>query len=351
MTGSTLLDLETTIRLMAIGASTLLLLMLMAGSVRRDLKLPLAGLVVGGAMYLALSSSNIVIPPVIRPAVDYVSLLTPFWTWRFTRRLIERDPPALLPSGFVLFYTICWAIAHWAGAYGKIGFYGIHIASLTLIADLFVRAWSGRDDDLVERRRMIRLWLPVLVSLQAGGILVFELLIGTSAGYPLIQLGNGVLIFALVLFGGLAMLKTDPELLVETAADAPPPDPAQALSPSEQVLRDRLEEAMATKYYRTPGLTIAALADHLETPEHRLRALINRRLGQRNFSTYLNRHRIAEAKEILDDRAHVDLPVLSIAMDMGYNSLPTFNRAFRSETGTTPTEFRRLAIGEDAGQN
>jgi AraC-like DNA-binding protein len=38
-------------------------------------------------------------------------------------------------------------------------------------------------------------------------------------------------------------------------------------------------------------------------------------------------------------------------MDLGYNSLPTFNRAFRSETGTTPTEFRRKAIGEATSQN
>ncbi|MEM8726174.1 MAG: helix-turn-helix domain-containing protein, partial [Pseudomonadota bacterium] len=81
-------------------------------------------------------------------------------------------------------------------------------------------------------------------------------------------------------------------------------------------------------------------------PEHRLRALINRRLGYRNFSAFLNRHRIAEAREKLSDREAVDLPVLTIAMDLGYNSLPTFNRAFRSETGTTPSEYRRVAIGE-----
>ncbi|MBV7259586.1 AraC family transcriptional regulator [Erythrobacter sp. WH158] len=103
---------------------------------------------------------------------------------------------------------------------------------------------------------------------------------------------------------------------------------------------------MAEGTYREPGLTIAGLADHLDTPEHRLRALINRRLGYRNFSAFLNRHRIAEAREKLANPDDVDLPVLTIAMDLGYNSLPTFNRAFRSETGTTPSDFRRLSFND-----
>ena len=108
---------------------------------------------------------------------------------------------------------------------------------------------------------------------------------------------------------------------------------------------------MDSGHYREPGLTIASLADHLDTPEHRLRALINRRLGHRNFSAFLNLYRITEAKNLLSDRDRVDLPVLTIAMDLGYNSLPTFNRAFRSETGTTPSDFRRLAINGEAVQN
>jgi AraC-like DNA-binding protein len=354
MTDTMPLDPDTIIRLMAVGASTLLLLVLMTGRVRLGLKVPLAGMLVGGALYLILSSTTLAVPRTIIPALDYLSLLTPFWTWLFARSLIERMPPPRLLATFIVFYTVCWAIAHWAGAYWLIGFYGVHIASLLLIADLFYSAWSGRDDDLIEKRRLIRLWLPVLVGLQACGILTFELYMGGfSSDFPILQIANGVQIFALVLFGGLALMQTDPELLVEIEnGDLPAPmGKAVVLSPSEQVLRGHLEDAMAAKFYRTPGLTIAALADHLETPEHRLRALINRGLGQRNFSTYLNRHRIAEAKEILADRAQVDLPVLSIAMDLGYNSLPTFNRAFRSETGTTPTEFRRKAIGEATSQN
>ena len=113
------------------------------------------------------------------------------------------------------------------------------------------------------------------------------------------------------------------------------------------MLSDKLNTTMENGYYRTPGLTIARLAEHLTTPEHRLRSLINQRLGHRNFSSFLNRHRIDEAKQILSNPEQVDLPVLTIAMDLGYNSLPTFNRAFRSEAAETPTDFRRKAIGQN----
>ena len=99
--------------------------------------------------------------------------------------------------------------------------------------------------------------------------------------------------------------------------------------------------------FRTPGLSIAGLAAHLGTPEHRLRALINQRPGHRNFSAFLNRYKIAEARAILADRAQFDLQALNLALDLGYTSLPAFNRAFRAETGQTPKDYRRAMIGQN----
>ena len=103
---------------------------------------------------------------------------------------------------------------------------------------------------------------------------------------------------------------------------------------------------MAQRMWLEPGLAIGTLADRLDVPEHRLRALINRRLGHRNFSAFLNTHRIAEAQRRLADPDQVDLPVLTIAMDLGYGSLAPFNRAFREAVGQTPTEFRRGAFAD-----
>jgi AraC-like DNA-binding protein len=337
------------VRLVTCGALLLLLVLLIMGEVRRGLKWPLAGLLVGAIGYLLNSSSLIFGGLTSLPWSELTSIFTPYFTWLFAVRLFEREPPMVVAWGASGLLIIAWIVGNFIAPQLPIGFYIIHLVGLGLIADLFRIALAGRADDLVEQRRRLRLWLPVLVAAQAGGILLFELVTGRGSinHDPRIQLVNALLILALTLFAGKALLRTEPELLVRSEESAKPDHAEPNLSPSELVLRDKLDAAMAAGYYRTAGLTIAVLADHLGTPEHRLRALINQRLGFRNFSAFLNRYRIGEARDILADRARVDLPVLTIAMDLGYNSLPPFNRAFRSETSQTPTDFRRAAIGQN----
>ena len=348
-----LTQIDVVVRLVACGASLLLLILLVTGDVRRGLKLPLAGLLIGSIGYLLNSSSLIVYGTPARPWSELASIFTPFFTWLFALRVFEREPPRWASWGAVVVLGGTWFAGFFVPPQINATFYIIHLAGLALVADLFRTAIAGRADDLVEQRRSLRLWFPLLVAAQAGGILAFELVTGRGSGNhdPRVQLINALLILALTLFAGKALLRTEPELLLRTA-DSPPPAPeAPLVSPSEVVLRDKLDAAMAAGFYRTPGLTIAGLAEHLGTPEHRLRALINQRLGYRNFAAFLNRYRIGEAKAVLADRERVDLPVLTIAMDLGYNSLPPFNRAFREEIGTSPSEFRRRSFEKPAGQN
>jgi AraC-like DNA-binding protein len=337
------------VRLLAIGAGLMLIAQLVAGDVRGAIKLPLVAMLVGVVAYLINAAPLALAGHPLKPLVDLFSISTPFWIWLFARRLFESEPEQRFAYAAAAVLALGWVLGHFVPVAGRAGFYIIHLAALALIADLARVAWSERKDDLVEQRRIVRLWLPLLVAAQAAAVLLFEVLAGTSQLFPAVNLLNSLLILVITLFAGLALLRTDPELLFASEpAEAEPveePQPAR-LSPGEAALHERLNAAMAEGAYRTPGLTIAGLADMLETPEHRLRALINRRLGHRNFSAFLNRHRIAEARARLADRACVDLPVLTIAMDLGYNSLATFNRAFRAETGTSPSEYRREAMAE-----
>ena len=335
------------IRLMAVGASLLLLTILTAGSVRLALKIPLAGLVIGGAAYLINTSDLVDSRTPLKIVIDLVSIITPLWIWLFARKLFERDPVSWLLGAIATVYLAGWSLVYFIPNGLTAGFYVIHIISLCLIADLIYVAISGLGDDLIQRRRLIRIYLPILVGLQTGGILTFELIFGNQADFPIVEMINGLLIFALVLFSGLILLRTDSDLLIKDGTEKPIPAPKSVLSPAEIVLKDKLDEAMSTGYFREAGLTIQTLAEHLETPEHRLRALINQKLDHRNFSSFLNGYRIKEAKEKLADRELVDLPILTIAMDLGYNSLAPFNRAFRAETGQTPSDFRKSAIDQN----
>lgn len=336
-------------RMIALGSGLMLLAQIVANDVRLPIKFPLIGMIVGVIFYLINSTPLTAPAGPFDPWIDMISLSTPFFIWLFARRLFEREPEMRIILGAAAVLLAGWFLGNFVPATDPVGFFILHMGSLILILDLVRVGVLERDDDLVEQRRVIRLWLPLLVAAQAASILIFEMaemVTFVDSRSPIAALINSLIIVLLMLFAGLAVMRTDSELFAETR-QAPAPDeaePALELSPSETVLHEKLTAAMADGVYREPGLTIAGLADQLGTPEHRLRALINRRLGHRNFSAFLNRHRIAEAREKLSDRAEVDLPVLTIAMDLGYNSLPTFNRAFRSETGTTPSDFRRLSI-------
>ncbi|QOZ27609.1 AraC family transcriptional regulator [Bradyrhizobium sp. CCBAU 51753] len=128
------------------------------------------------------------------------------------------------------------------------------------------------------------------------------------------------------------------------AARAPGPLADAGPSAPDHAALHRLRHLMATeRSYRQEGLTIGVLAVRLGMPEYRLRTLINDGLGHRNFNAFLNRYRLDEAKAALADRGQAEVPVLTIALDAGFQSLAPFNRAFKADTGLTPTEFRRRA--------
>lgn len=57
-----------------------------------------------------------------------------------------------------------------------------------------------------------------------------------------------------------------------------------------------------------------------------------------SFVEYVLAYRINEAKRLL---LETNLSVLNIAYESGFDSLRSFNRAFKQQSGVTPTEYRR----------
>lgn len=74
--------------------------------------------------------------------------------------------------------------------------------------------------------------------------------------------------------------------------------------------------------------------------------MINRGLGFRNFNDFLHAYRIREACTRPRRPEQARLPVLSIALDVGYGSIGPFNRAFKARIGMTPTRFRRSSAND-----
>ena len=85
------------------------------------------------------------------------------------------------------------------------------------------------------------------------------------------------------------------------------------------------------------NISLDMLAERLEiTPEY-LSTLFNKEVGI-NFSTFLKRFRISQAKRLLKG---TDEKIYSIALQVGYNDPKYFNRVFKEEMGISPGDYRQ----------
>ncbi|MCW8125080.1 helix-turn-helix transcriptional regulator [Microbulbifer halophilus] len=217
---------------------------------------------------------------------------------------------------------------------------------LGLIAAGMLALLQRYQSDLVAARRRLRALLLIAVGGYMLIVVCAEFLFSyqpVPAGLPTLHAFlASLLIFAACLW----LLALSPNALTEsmprpTDSNAAAEETPAPLDEAQRQLLDRLESHMAAGGYRHTGLTIRELATQLDAREYVLRTLINRHLGYRNFNEYLNRFRIDEASARLASPDQAHLPVLSIALDIGYRSLSPFNAAFKRRHNMTPTEFRR----------
>lgn len=340
--------LDAAMRILAIGELLLIALVIGRGRAPMPIRLCTAALLFGVAAYLTVSTTLVGhVHGSFWPFVQFAGESVPLTLWIFAHLLFERaiDRRALA-AGLVALFA-CWIGLNLISRDPSDAHFWLAIAqrsvSLILTAHAILIAIGERGDDLIEKRRRLRVGFVVVVGALSIVVLLLEMIFGFRGQGPEILLAQAFAILVATTAMGVALLQSDPELLFDPAGPAPAP----SLSPAEHVLNHKLSAAISASVYREPGLTIGVLAERLGVPEHRLRSLINQRLGYRNFSAFLNHHRIAEAKALLADPARVDLPILTIAMDLGYGSLAPFNRAFREATGTAPSTFRRTAILTD----
>ncbi|PWE29376.1 hypothetical protein DDZ14_17485 [Maritimibacter sp. 55A14] len=207
-----------------------------------------------------------------------------------------------------------------------------------LYAALLYMALSTAAEDLVESRRRFRRWFVALMALAGLGISLVELLrLDAELPPPAYPIHALVFLVLTMLFLAWAARITPDlwPLRQEPVTSSPAP-----LSAANAAVLQRVEAAMDEGIWRQEGLTIAELARTVDAPEHQVRRAINKGLGYRNFAQFVNERRIEAACEALSDPTRADIPVLSIAFDVGFASIGPFNRAFREKCEQSPTEYR-----------
>lgn len=113
-----------------------------------------------------------------------------------------------------------------------------------------------------------------------------------------------------------------------------------ALDENHQLrIKDKVLHAMKEeKLYLQENITLLSLAEHLAVSPNYLSQTLNQTLGE-SFFDFINRWRVEHAKAgLLNSRASV----LDVAMEAGFNARSSFYKAFKKETGQTPTEYRKL---------
>ncbi|MCB1672527.1 MAG: helix-turn-helix transcriptional regulator [Gammaproteobacteria bacterium] len=316
----------------------------------------LSGFLAGGIPVL---SSH----PAVDLVLDSLAILTPAMLWLFAMSFFKDErhiPPygAFLIGVYFLLRTgdsLLELQGYTTGAWGYyLGYLLPTVIMFGLSLHVVYMGIEGRRADLLEQRRRLR--LPFVISM--GVVVIFTLSFGVLS--PLIQrmlspqgsqlfvAGVTLVIYSAVFLWtlglNLATFQILPvtERLLQNPQRISPARPektngARTVLPDSRLM-EKINGAMnEQKLYKERGFTIAQLGNKLSTSEQRLRTTINQTMEFRNFNQFLNHYRIREAAQLLKDS---DESIANIAMDVGYNSLSAFNKAFKETYGRTPRDYR-----------
>lgn len=330
------------------------LLLVLAGLLARDVRHQrpaqfgiLLALSLIAVLAMSVSHAGFSPPLWMRWVFTPVSSSTAIFIWWFSRSLFDDDfRLGPLEWGVAILWTVLGLfnlpdlIANrevsyfWSGTTRS-------IIAMGLVVHIIYLAIAGINTDLIEKRRRVRGIFACIIALLFLLDLMSEFAFGyqyTPIAFNIVQLSA---FLAVIVWSVFWLGRIDPNVLTfDPKPDTPAPSKS-SLSPKEQTMHDRLMTVMRDdKAYLDIDLSIGALASKVGVPEHQLRALINKSMGHRNFRSFLNEFRMADAKSALRDPDKAHLPILTIAMDSGFASLASFNRLFKTATGTTPTAYR-----------
>lgn len=106
----------------------------------------------------------------------------------------------------------------------------------------------------------------------------------------------------------------------------------------EELYKRMLDFLVTNEAYTNPKLTLKQLAVELGTNTRYLSQVINEFQG-RNFNQMLNYYRVKKVMRLLVDNEAQSYSYVGLAQKAGFHSKSVFISAFKSQTGTTPSEF------------
>lgn len=203
-----------------------------------------------------------------------------------------------------------------------------------------------------ENRELNWIWLIVV---GAGVFFLLSVTFSIAVGMGVINEDNlndeaiiaeSLAQFALFWIIGIWGLRQRPGLMRGPVIEPKPPEEAsvrkyeKSALDSERAVRiaRKIEAAMEKDMlYRDANLSLWDLAKHISVTSHYVSQTLNTQL-HKSFFDLVNGWRIKDAIEQLKT---TDETILVIAYDVGFNSRSAFYKAFKRETGKTPSDLRK----------
>ena len=104
---------------------------------------------------------------------------------------------------------------------------------------------------------------------------------------------------------------------------------------------EHVKELLAEEeLYKNADLALSTFSKALKVSPQKISMAINSRSGS-NFNGFVNQYRIKHAQALLEGSKSHELTIAAIAYEVGFNSLTSFNTAFKKQTQKTPSAYRK----------
>ncbi|WP_340063284.1 helix-turn-helix transcriptional regulator [Ascidiimonas aurantiaca] len=207
------------------------------------------------------------------------------------------------------------------------------ILQVNILAYAFYTLFWLRKDSLTDKLSVLKNWLLFFNVVTIALALTH---IGVFFGW-IPYLSNAFLFSLAILFLAGKALKT-PSIFSENRKKY-----ANSSWSSEEIIAsiERLETYMQTKKpYLDPELSLQSLSEQVAMSPKKLSQVINQ-VQNENYSQYIARYRVEEAKMLLASEKHRHYKIAAIAYESGFNSISSFNSIFRKLTHTTAAAYRQ----------
>jgi len=219
------------------------------------------------------------------------------------------------------------------------------ILSLIIYAVLTLKIYNTAKSKGNQNIRKL-LWQRNIIAIYIGYIFTFLLFTTTTSGFFDIPefFHLQILVMVGLVFYVAYIIYVQPEIFKGEVKLVDPISlfkyKTSSLTPSYSVeLKDNLVSLFdEDKAHRENNISLQILSEKLGTSRHNTSQVINEHFNL-NFFELINKYRIEDAIEILNNDVKDELTIIEVAYKVGFNNKVTFNKSFKKHLSQTPSQY------------